>query len=276
MAVRFVRRGLRVLVVALVVVALPAVIHSAQDALAQLGVSPGSARESVMTGVTGGWINTGIAAAAFKKADDALRAQFAAGAIAWAKAYTGSAEFTAAYAKLREERKPQQPVYTDTPEEALAKQLAKEKTESQKNAEEMKKALESMPPDVRKQVEEGMKQAAAAMAQMDTPEMRKMQLDGIRMERESRQARYTADMAKWEEEYPASPAPLIAKRLKAFLDLSASVDFDAKLEPRDGKLRFVDPQYEGKPANWKLCYRAGRPAVEAARVAAQAWLAELK
>jgi hypothetical protein len=60
------------------------------------------------------------------------------------------------------------------------------------------------------------------------------------------------------------------------IDLSASVDFDAKLEPRDGKLRFVDPQYERKPADWKLCYCAGRPAVEAARAAAQAWLAELQ
>lgn len=276
MIVRVIRRTAQVFVVALGIFIVPAVIHSAQDALAQLGVSPGAARDAVMTGVTSGSVNTWAAAAAFKKADAAVRAQLAGGAIAWAKAYTQSTEFASAYAKLREDRKPQPPVYTDTPEEALEKLLAKQKADAQKSAEDMKKALETMPPDVRKQVEEGLKGAAAAMAQMDTPEMRKVQLDGMRMERESRKTQYDADIKKWEAEYPANPAPLIAKRLRAFLDLSASVNFDATVEPRDGKLRFVDPQYERKPADWKLCYRAGRPAVEAARAAAEVWLTELK
>jgi hypothetical protein len=54
------------------------------------------------------------------------------------------------------------------------------------------------------------------------------------------------------------------------------VDYGAKLEPRDGMMRFVDPALERKPANWKLCYRAGRETVEAARAAATAWLAELR
>lgn len=276
MVIRVIQITAQAFVVALGVSTVPAVIHSAQDALAQLGVSPKAAGEAVMSGVTSGSANTWAAAKAFKAADAAVRAQLASGGIAWAKAYTQSPEFASAYAKLREDRKPQAPVYTDTPEEALEKQLAKQKADAQKNAEEMKKALETMPPDVRKQVEEGMKGAAAALAQMDTPEMRKIQLDGMRMERESRKTQYDADMKKWEEEYPADPTPLIAKRLKAFLDLSASVNFDAKVEPRDGKLRFVDPQFERKPANWKLLYRAGRPAVDAARAAAQAWLAELK
>ena len=276
MVIRLIQRTAQVFVVALGISSVPAVIHSAQDALAQLGVSPKAAGDSVMSGVTSGSANTWAVAKAFKAADAALRAQLASGGIAWAKAYTQSPEFASAYAKLREGRKPQAPVYTDTPEEALEKQLAKQKADAQKNAEDMKKALETMPPDVRKQVEEGIKGAAAALAQMDTPEMRKTQLDGMRMERESRKTQYAADLEKWEAEYPANPTPLIAKRLKAFLDLSASVDFDARVEPKDGKLRFVDPQLERKPADWKLLYRAGRPAVDAARAAAQAWLVELK
>lgn len=276
MVVRLIQRTAPVLVLALGIFVVPSVIHSAQDALAQLGLSPKAAGDAVMTGVTSGSANTWAVAKAFKAADATVRAQLASGGIAWAKAYTQSAEFTSAYEKLRETRKPQAPVYTDTPEEALEKQLAKQKADAQKTAEQMKKSLETMTPDVRKQVEEGMKGAAAALAQMETPEMRKIMLDGMRMERESRKTQYAADLKKWESEYPASPTPLIARRLKAFLDLSASVNFEAKVEPRDGKLRFTDPQYERKPSDWKVLYRAGRPAVDAARAAAQAWLAELK
>jgi hypothetical protein len=276
MVVRLIQRTAQVFFVALGIFIVPAAMHSAQDVLAQLGVKPKAASDAVMTGVTSGSVNTWAVAKSFKMADAAVRAELASGGIAWAKTYTQSPEFASAYAKLREERKPQAPVYTDTPEEALEQQLARQKDEAQKNAEDMKKALETMPPDVRKQVEEGMKGAAAALAQMDTPEMRKIQLDGMRMERESRKTQYADDLKQWEAEYPANPTPLISKRLKAFLDLSASVNFDAKVEPRDGKLRFVDPQYERKPADWKLLYRAGRPAVDAARASAQAWLAELK
>jgi hypothetical protein len=225
-----------------------------------------------MSGLTGGWANYGIAAPAFKKADAAARAQFATAGVAWAKGYTASPEFKAAYAKLREQRKPTEPTFTDTPEEVLAKQ----KAEQDKNFEKSKKSLEAMAPDIRKQVEEGLKQAEAAMKQMDTPEMRKMQLDGIRMQREGEMQSYKDDLAKWQQEYPENPVPVIAKRLKAFLDLSATVDFDAKLAPRGDKMVFVNPEYERKSSEWKVCYRAGRDAVQAARTAAEAWLAELK
>jgi hypothetical protein len=262
----------RIISGSLIVVVLASAVVVAQDALAKLGLSQSSARESVMTGVTGGWVNYGAAASAFKKADAAARAQLVSGAIAWAKAYAASPEFKAAYAKVREERKPRAPEFKDTPEDVLAKQQA----EQDKNVAEMKKALEGMAPDVRKQVEEGMKQAAEAMKQMDTPEMRKMQLDGIRMQREGDMQSYKDALAKWQQEYPDTPGPMIAKRLKTFLDTSATVDFDAKLQPKGDKMVFVNPQYEGKSSEWKVCYRAGREAVQAARTAAEAWLAELK
>ncbi len=42
------------------------------------------------------------------------------------------------------------------------------------------------------------------------------------------------------------------------------------------RMRFEDPLLEKKPGEWKLCYRAGREAVAAARAAATAWLATLQ
>jgi hypothetical protein len=68
------------------------------------------------------------------------------------------------------------------------------------------------------------------------------------------------------------PKAQLALRLQQFLDRTADVDFEAKLDGR----RFANPDYEAKPREWKMCYRAGRPASDAARAYAQAWLEELK
>ncbi len=145
-------------------------------------------------------------------------------------------------------------MFKGTPEEAFAQQREEQAKEQARGAEEMKKVMASMPPEQRKQMEEAMQQAAEAMKQMDTPEMRTMMIDGIRMQREEETREYQQDMAKWKDEYPETPAPLIARRLKAFLDASADVDFDAQLSQANGKMRFVNPTFESKPSEWKLCY----------------------
>ena len=248
---------------------------SAADVLTQLGLTPAAAREILMSGVGSGWVNYSMAASAFKKAPVELRVELAQGAIAWARAFTESPDFKTSYAKLRETRRPQAPKFEGTPEEEYARQREKQAKDQAKGAEDMKKAMAQMAPDQRKQMEEAMQQAAEVMKQMDTPEMRKMMLDGIRMSREQQTAEYNAGMKKWADEYPENPAPVIAKRLKAFLDMSAAVDFDAKLVEKNGKMRFVNPAYESKPSEWKVCYRLGKEPVAAARAAAEAWMKEL-
>ena len=77
--------------------------------------------------------------------------------------------------------------------------------------------------------------------------------------------------AENEKKYPSDPDEMVKKRLKDFLAISATVDFDAEL---NGWL-FVDPDYEKKPAEWKMCYRAGKNVVMAAREEAQKWLDEI-
>ncbi len=247
----------------------------AADALTQLGLTPAAAKEALMAGIGSGWLNYSLAAPAFRAAPEALRVELAGGAIQWAKVYTASPDFQASYAKLREIRKPSAPVFTGTPEEEFARERERQATERAQGAEEMKKAMASMPPDQRKQMEEAIKQAADVMKQMDTPEMRKMMIDGLRMQREQRTRDYQQELSRWKDDYPESPAPLIARRITAFLDTSADVDFDAVLLQKNGKMRFVKDAYESKPSEWKLCYRAGKAPVAAARAAAQAWLKEL-
>jgi len=75
-----------------------------------------------------------------------------------------------------------------------------------------------------------------------------------------------------EKRMPSDPSELIKKRLQEFLDVSANVNFDAKLIGYS----FADPVYESKSQQWKACYRAGREVIAAAREEAQIWLKELE
>ena len=70
---------------------------------------------------------------------------------------------------------------------------------------------------------------------------------------------------------PKTAAELARERIRGFVDACSTVDFDAKLDNR----RFVDPAYEHQTEEWKRCFRAGKPAVEAARSLAQEWLRAL-
>ena len=75
-----------------------------------------------------------------------------------------------------------------------------------------------------------------------------------------------------EKRYPSDAKELIKQRLNEFLDVSATVDFDAQLNGR----MFANPTYEARSQQWKMCYRAGKQVVAAAREEAQAWLKELQ
>ena len=68
------------------------------------------------------------------------------------------------------------------------------------------------------------------------------------------------------------PDATIKRRLKFFLETTKDVDFGAKLAGR----QFANEEHEAKPAEWKMCYRAGREATAAAREVATAWLADLE
>ncbi|HET7437845.1 MAG TPA: hypothetical protein VFN10_24280 [Thermoanaerobaculia bacterium] len=87
---------------------------------------------------------------------------------------------------------------------------------------------------------------------------------------------YAADLAQWNQDYPANSKVLLAQRLREFLEVSANVDYNAKLVRSGSKMRFANENYESESGEWKLCYRAGKAPVEKARAFAKAWLAELK
>jgi hypothetical protein len=243
----------------------------AADVLSQLGITPAAAKEAVSSVLTSGVYNPGLPAGAFRLMPAAARGEAAAAGVAWLKSYVASAEFKQQYAEMRTMHKPEPPEFGGTAEDELKK--ADEEVKQQQ--EESKKAIAALPAEQRAQVEEAMKAAQASIAQASTPEMRKLRLDGIKAERAGRTTQYQQELATWTRNWPENAAPVIAKRLREFLAASADVDFAATLTPRNGKMVFANPDYEQKPGQWKLCYRAGREATGAARAAVQAWLKEL-
>ena len=63
----------------------------------------------------------------------------------------------------------------------------------------------------------------------------------------------------------------LRRRLTYFLEVSQDVDFGAKVSGG----RFVDAANEARAPEWKMCYRAGKEATDAARGVAESWLKEL-
>jgi hypothetical protein len=244
----------------------------AADGLSQLGLTPAATKEAIGTIVSAGVYNPGLPAKAFKLLPPAARVQAVTSAAAWVKAYTATPEFKAQYDNVRKSHRPDgPPAWTTTPEQ----ELQKADDEQKKQLDESKQALAGLPAETRKAVEDGMKAAAEMTAKMNTPEMRKVRLDTIKADRAGQTKSYEAELAKWKQDYPDDPKPVIARRLKEFLALSADVDYNAKLANQGDISTFANPAYQSKASQWKMCYRAGKEATDAARAAAQAWLKEL-
>jgi len=247
------------------------IVAHAQDVLSQLGITPLAARVAVDSVISSGIHNPGLPARAFKLLPPDARARIATAGVAWLRTYTTSPDFMREYGLVRQAHKPAPPQFVGTPED----ELKKADEEQARQAEESKKAIAALPAEQREQIERAMSDAQAKTAQMNTPEMRKTRLDAIASERADRMKSYDLALAAWTRDYPENPAPIVAKRLREFLAISADIDFAAALTPRNGKMVFENQAYEEKPAQWKLCYRAGKEATMAARAAVQAWLKEL-
>lgn len=75
-----------------------------------------------------------------------------------------------------------------------------------------------------------------------------------------------------DKKMPADPNELIKKRLEKFMEISATVDFEATLNGA----QFANPEYEKKSDQWKMCYRAGKAVIAAAREEVAKWLKEME
>ena len=244
-------------------------------ALKQLGISDDEARQSVWYSFSGGYFSY-PAKPSLKQVPPEDRATLVTLIGEFARLYTESEEFSGQYRQYREERKPAPPAPPTTAEEDRNAQ----KQEYQRSIKELGEVMSSMPPDQKKMMQETLTMIEEQLKALDDPDnpMFGAEMDEIKRQGyESGMEDYRQRLSEWNREYPESPRQMIQLRLRQFLSESEGVDFDAKLKRRaDGKMIFDNPTYEGKPPNWKLCYRAGRETVESARAFAQRWMTEIE
>jgi len=242
----------------------------AQSSLADFGLKENELKQRIVNSLEYGTVPVYPDKKLFKAAPPAVQAASVKNALGWVKTYSESAAFKADYAKQRESAKPAPPQSKGTPDEQFAKFLA----EQRQGVENMKKSVAKMSPDMQKQMEGTVRQMEATVEQYaKDPQMAAMLKQGYERESISEQKNYQDRLAKYEKTFPPDSRVLIAARLHQFLDLSQNIPFDAKLVPSGpGKMKFADPQYEAKSDQWKLCYRAGRESVQAARAFATQWL----
>ncbi len=182
-----------------------------------------------------------------------------------ARAYAQSAEFRRVYQAHYERSLPEalRPPRT-------AQQIAKEmRAEMEKQLTEVETFLKELPAEQRQAAQEQLAAVREQMAQID--EVARQQAEQERLAHED---------AKKEppdpDAMPADPQLALKRALRDFLAATDGVDYAAATQDRHGRRMFVNPAYESKPSPWKMCYRAGREACEAARALASSWQRELK
>ncbi len=258
----------------LATVAAGAAILGAQSKLAEFGLNVNQLKPQLVEAFTHGYIPAYPSRKAYYAASPATRVAFVRDTFAWVKAYTDSAAFKADYDKRRAEAKPTGGESKGTPDEQYAKYIA----DQRKSLEEMKKNVSAMNADMQKQMQPVIQQMEASIEKTSKdPQTAEMMKNMFAQQATHDQQSNKDELAKYDKEWPADPKVLIAARLHDFLNETSDVAYDAKMvDAGGGRKRFADDQLESKSDRWKLCYRAGKEPVEAARGFATDWLRQLE
>jgi hypothetical protein len=242
------------------------------DVLAKLNVAPAAAKAGILEALASGTVYNEAACKVFKTLPGLAREKVVRAGLAWIKAYVASAEFKEAYDKMRGQEKPEPPAVRPS----AGDELKKMKLEMEKSIAEMKKNMAAMDAEMRKTMEGVIQEMRAQMGRMENdPQQRESMRQATAMTAEEDRKRHEEALKEWEQRYPADLRALIRRRSNEFLVLSAGVDFTAQLAPRGDKMIFAREDYERKPSEWTLCFRAGKEATAAARAFAENWLKEL-
>jgi hypothetical protein len=258
-----------VTITAFCVIALAA---AAQDHLAALGISEGRAREAVFDSFISDAASVAGKPDAFKAASAGTRVSMVNFALTLARTFAESDEFKRRYADHRDANGPDPLPEEQTVDAVLAKQRAG----FEEQVEAMKKLFDQITPEQRATLEQGWDDMRRQLTDMETGPRRAELEKALRQTRAGMVRERELAMQELEKVYPADPRALVAMRLKRFLDVSKDVAYDAQLIEKDGKRVFADAGLEARPAEWKLCFRAGKPATDTARSFAQKWLSDLQ
>ncbi len=241
----------------------------AADVFQEFGLDRQAWADSFVNSMTTGTLYAPTIPAKLKAVPAAQRAAIVAALGTAARAYFATPEFAAQYkteydASVPDDLKPPRP----------AKDIAaSQRAEMEKGLAEMEKAVQGLQGEMRKQAD-----AALAQARAQIKEQIK-QVDAMAAQQaaeEKRRYEEAKSRPPDPDALPADPRLALKKSLQRFLDETADVDFGATLKTEYGLKRFTRAGYESKPKPWKMCFRAGQDACDAARAFATSWLEELK
>jgi hypothetical protein len=253
--------------------------QTADDVWKQLGISVSDAQYDIRESFFDGHLYFYFA----KNAKDIAlgnRAAVVKELIAYAKKYYNSPEFRKAFQEHQE--KLGASVWATIPPKPVAKTAdsirAEEKRLLEKQLAVTETYLNSPNPTAKKNATaqiENIKKQIQALDDPNNPTV-KRKLDVYNRNYQIQLKVYNERKQNYDTLYPSDPKSLLKQRLQQILDITADVDFSAELRVGYKGLKyFVNPDYQKKPAEWKMAFRAGKPATDAIRAAAQQWLKEL-
>jgi hypothetical protein len=244
----------------------------AQDHLATLGISEGRAKEAVFDSFVADAVSIAGKPAAFLAMSPEARVALVNYALTLARSFVESEDFKRRYADHREANGPDPLPEAQTADEIFAKQRAG----FEDQITEMRKLFDQITPEQRATLEAGWADMRRQLDEMEKGE-RRAQVEGMLNKQRAELLRQRDEALKQlDKTYPEDPRAMVAMRLRRFLEVTKDIDYAARLEDKDKKRIFADPALEAKPGEWKLAFRAGKPATDAARAFAQKWLSDLQ
>lgn len=241
----------------------------------QLGITQSKGTENISNSFIGGYFNY-YGAASAKNILAGNRTAVAKDLLGYAKEYISSDTFKKEYERNRQDMKPHVP----EKKTARTKEVIRKETiaENEKNLKDLQERTKAMTPDMQKMMQPTIEAYQKQLKDYKAPNNKQFEMMAQyeQTQIDWDQKNYEEKLKKWEAEYAADPKSMIKERLQKYLDLSATVDFNAELTEKYKKKVFVNDQYERKPAEWKMIFRAGKDVCEIARGFAQQWLKELK
>jgi hypothetical protein len=244
----------------------------AQDHLATLGISEGRAREAVFDSFLTDTLSVAGNSEVFKAASPSARVALVTFALSLARAFAETDDFKRRYADHRDANGPDPLPPLPTADEVLAKQRAG----FEQQVEQMRKLFDQITPEQRATLEEGWKDMRRQLTDMETGPRRTELESALRQQYAALVQEREAAVKELDAVWPPDHRTLVANRLRHFLDVSKDVAYDAVLTDKNGTKVFADPAFEARPKEWKMCFRAGKPATDAARSFAQKWLSDLE
>ena len=238
----------------------------------QLGIPESRAIENIRQSFLEGYLYS-YGASSAKNVASGNRAAIALDVLNYTKSYVNSSAFIKTYEEARVAATPVKPLPPKTKEEIQKEKIA----ELDKTIAEGEKSLKTLPKDLIepfKEVQQMLKDQKKDYENPDS-EMLALLVSSENYIYANATTKYEEQLQQWHKDYPSDHKNMVKARLETFLKLTGDVDFNAALKEEYRVKKFVNPAYEKKPAEWKMAYRAGRPAVDAARTFAKAWLAEL-